>query len=428
MMIRRREPSRRTLSDEVNQDGADRQRESMMSVRSARIDSKAKNLLMGVTRKYSSEFCVARIRRRSLQLHRSYSFLLTITLMLCIPSLSIAEDESQAEEEASVEDVFDDDTYYTHNNDVDNEEWYMVLVFSLFFGFFITLFGAFIGYFSALEDSLMRRYKREGTVIFANVASTEFARGGGQVAIFTKQRDNPEYIAFCEYNCKMRENYTVRIRKQLKARQADFSSNPRPGTEGMLLSIRMQINREQSASQQPYYATADDCCGAVEDARNLNLDPWQDDPIPFGDVADRQFLELLLLPDHERSAYPRKQVDRACSIRYRLSTIGLVAFDLALAAFCTRLAANDVLALEHGGHRIIGWYAIASFLLLILLEVPLIHYFCHDNFVDSLREEYLESGDYIPLQCDDSSLSSGSDMYLSNAPQSLSASINSEVL
>jgi hypothetical protein len=355
-------------------------------------------------------------------------------MLICIPALVSAEDEQQ-EEEQEEEQVFDDDDYYAkdeyyaNTTGGGNEEWYMVLVFSLFFGFFITLFGAFIGYFSVLEDSLMRRYKRDGTSVFAKVVSSEFARGGGQVSLFTKQRDNPEYIAFCEYNCKMTEHYTVRIRKQFKSRQSDFSSNPRPGTEGMLLSIKVALSKsrsKQSAAQQqqqPYYATNYD--GTINDNNTTNFcgdeDPWQLDLNPIGEGTNRHDLELLFLPDKERSAYPRKQVERACSLRYRLSTIGLVTFGLALAAFCTRLAANDVLALEHGAHRIIGWYAIAVFLMLIFLEVPLIHYCCHTIFVDALREEYLESGEYIPLQCDDSSISSGSDMYLCMSPHNLSA-------
>eukprot|EP00545_Synedropsis_sp_CCMP1620_P008336 CAMPEP_0119028804 /NCGR_PEP_ID=MMETSP1176-20130426/39558_1 /TAXON_ID=265551 /ORGANISM="Synedropsis recta cf, Strain CCMP1620" /LENGTH=220 /DNA_ID=CAMNT_0006985027 /DNA_START=141 /DNA_END=799 /DNA_ORIENTATION=+ len=218
-------------------------------------------------------------------------------LLICMPSFSIAEDEQAEEQEA--EDVFDDDAYSKSSSDGDNEEWYMVLVFSLLFGLFITLFGAFIGYFSVLEDSLMRRYKREATSIFANVASSEFARGGGQVAIFTKQRDNPEYIAFCEYDCKMTENYTVRIRKQLKARQSDFSSNPRPGTEGMLLSIKMQVSQEQSKqtlpSLQPYYAAAAATAGDNNFCVDTEDDPWRLDPNPIGGIQDRQFLELLLL-------------------------------------------------------------------------------------------------------------------------------------
>lgn len=336
----------------------------------------------------------------------SSTFLFACILLLSLPR-SMAENVNEDLEDEQ-EDVFDDDSF---RKTEPNEEWYMVLVFSLFFGFSITLFGSFVGYFSVLEDILMRRYKKEGISIFADVMSSEFARGGGKVAIFTKQRDNPEYIAFCEYNCNLAKDYTVRIRKQVKAKQSDFSANPRPGTEGMLLSIRLAVSREAPELYTELANPEDPCCGG-----NELEDPWNEGA-PIADEG-RHFLELLILPGHERSAYPRRQVERACSIRYRLSTIGLVVFDLALAAFCTLLAANDVLALEHDGQKLIGWYAIAIFFLFFILQVPLIHYYCHQTFVDALKEEYLENGEYVPMPDDLSSLSSGSDMYLSRAQMS----------
>lgn len=334
------------------------------------------------------------------------AFLFTCCILLLYLPVSMAENVNEDQEDDQEEDVFEDDDYYSFRKKAPGDEWYMVLLFSLLFGFIITLFGAVVGYFSVLEDSLMRRYKAEGTTIFADVTSSEFARGGGKVAIFTKQRDNPEYIAFCEYNCCLAKDYTVRIRKQVKAKQSDFSSNPRPGTEGMLLSIRLAVSRD-APDMYTELATPDDpCCGG-----NEIEDPWNEGPLR--DDEERRYLELLILPGHEKSAYPRKQVERAGSMRYRLSTIGLVVFDLALAAFCTLLAANDVLALEHDGQKIIGWYAIATFFIFFLCEVPLIHYWCHESFLDALKEEYLENGEYVPMPDDCSSLSSGSDMYLS---------------
>ena len=338
--------------------------------------------------------------------------LVFLSLVISLIYLSTAAAEQNNVEEEVEKDVFDDDSYIDPKEDA----WYMVLVLSLLFGLFITLFGAFVGYFSMLEDSLMGLYMREGEPIFAKVVSSEFARGGGQVAIFTKQRDNPEYICFCEYD-RNTEGYTARIRKQCKAKASDFSSSPRPGTEGMLLSIKMATARQQQQQQQQVVGGDDDmfvefsnpedvCC-------NMDDDMWRS----VGAAADREYLELLILPNHERSAYPRKSVERACSTKYRLLTIGLVVCDLALAAFCTLWATNDVLGLEED-RRIIGWYAIAAFLVLIVLEVPMIHYCCHDMFLEALREEYLDNGEYVPLQDDASSLSSGSDMYLSMAWQS----------
>jgi hypothetical protein len=296
------------------------------------------------------------------------------------------------------EDVFDDDISPAYKNE--EEEWYMVLIFSLGFGFVITLFGAFVGYFSILEDNLMRKYRREGILIYADVVSSEFARGGGQVAIFTKQRDNPEYIAFVEYNQQICANYTVRVRKQVKAKASDFRSSPQPGTTGMLLSIKLQDGNP--SPQAGLAELTQDPCG----------DDWDGCSISAVDVP-RKFLEILVLPQYERSGYPLQQVERACSIRYRLSTIGLIAFIVVLAAYCTCSAANDVSDQEQNGNRVIGLYSIAAFVILISLQVPIIHCYCHSIFLDALKEEYLESGEFVPLPCDESSLSSGSDIFLS---------------
>ena len=325
------------------------------------------------------------------------------------------------------EDVFDDDTYNRKaSNGSDDDAWYMVLIFSLLFGLFLTFFRAFLGYFSFMEDNLMRRYLREGETIVARVVTSDFVRGGGgQVLVwFTHThnthgrpypRDNSEYMCICEYDRKLAEYYTVRIRKQCKAKAWDFLSNPKPGTEGMLLSIKsvtpIQPEITTTASQEErlieltkHEEGATVCCGDDEEL-------WGVEP-HYNELPHRHFLEMLILPTHDRSAYPKKAIERICSTRYRLSTLGLIVFDLALAAFSTCWAIKEVMSLD-GDRRIVGSYVVIAFLVLVVLEVPLIHCCCHALLLDALREEYLDNGDYIPLQDDASSLSSGSDRYLS---------------
>mmetsp|Transcript_30305 Transcript_30305/g.34551 ORF Transcript_30305/g.34551 Transcript_30305/m.34551 type:complete len:337 (-) Transcript_30305:628-1638(-) len=289
--------------------------------------------------------------------------------------------------------------------EANQQEWYIVFAFSLFFGFFISLFGAFIGYFSVLEDALIRKYREEGILIYGNVVSTEYARGGGN-AVLSKQKENSEYIVFVEYDFKMRDDYEVRIRKQMKAKASDFRNAVDPGKEGRRLDSLEPSNKsphKSPISNMDFLKIEYSGPGEF-----IDEDPWRlfGSCSAQGAVSARRYLELLILPGYERSAYPRNQIDRACSLRYRLSTIGLVLFDLALAAFCTRLAANDVLSLEHEEHRIIGWYAILTFLILLVLELPLIHFCSYQVFVDALKEEYIEHGEYVPLMCNSSSLSS----------------------
>ncbi len=132
-----------------------------------------------------------------------------------------------------------------------------------------------------------------------------------------------------------------------------------------------------------------------------------------------EYLELYVLRDYPKSGLPRRFVDRACSLRYRLSTLGLMVFDLALVAFCIKLAANAVLDLPDHHQRRMGWYAMLSFLLLLAMELPLIHWLLKGWLESALREEYLEHADVSPWAAaaaageEDSSLSSAeSDAYL----------------
>ena len=306
------------------------------------------------------------------------------------------------------------------------EEWYMVLVFSLLFGFFITLFGTAVGYFSYLEDSLLRRYRDEGETITARVVSVEFARAGGRQGLLWggAGKDDPEYNLFVEYDRHLRDTYLVRIRKQVKARLSDFSTplpphttTPSPKPSGIFQTPPRVAPFVESPKQQQ------------QQHQHQHLNPPQKDWFEQYSlqntsvsasslVATHHLLELLVLPGHEKSGFPKNQIHRSCGLRYRLSTVSLIAFDFALAAFCTWLAATSGLDLDID-HRRIGWYAFAAFFLLILLELPCVYLTMHEMFVQALLDEYLENGEYIHLPCDDSTISSKSDMYLSHEPVGL---------
>lgn len=292
-----------------------------------------------------------------------------------------------------------DDTY---DSEPKADEWYMVLIFSLLFGFFISLFGAFVGYFALLEDALMRQYRDKGELVKAEVVSVLLARG---LRHGRRGKPNPEYIVLVEYNRVIAISGVVRIRKQVKARESDFGKPCYPGLPTTIKTHGL-----------PTAATGDE--GDEWCMRYVNLDDKTPERIDYRTdpttIPNYQFLELLVLQDHDRSGYPRHQVERACGLRYRLSTLVLVAFDLALAAFCTTLAANSVLDREEQEKRI-GLHAIVGFVILISLEVPLIHLLLHRVFANVLRHEYLENGEYLHVPCGNSSISSGSDVYLSQS-------------
>ena len=128
---------------------------------------------------------------------------------------------------------------------------------------------------------------------------------------------------------------------------------------------------------------------------------------------ESQKLELLVLKGKAKSGYPKRQLERAGTLRYRLSTVGLVLANFLLSLFCFRMAANSVQAQEDDKERSIGWTIFCSFVALTVLEVPLLHCFFNNMLQQLLEEEYFETADLVPTNRDDSTLSShGSDMYL----------------
>jgi hypothetical protein len=352
---------------------------------------------------------------------------LHIVIFLVQFSAGAAEEDVGETNDASDDDIVSKKEY-------EDDSWFMLLLMSLLFGFFITLFGAWVGYFSTLEDKLMRRYWMEGETIVARVISSDFARGGGSTTTnvciaanndttsdrFHRSVANPEYVCFCEYDRNLAHNYIVRVRKQCKAKAWDFVLTPRPGSERMLLSIKRETSQrvDENGDEIMFVELPDQpeacCAGADDNGADANTDVHGGRAVP----PDRKFLEMLILPGHELSALPKKAVQRACSIQYRFSTAGLVLFGLCLALCCTYWAIHEVTSLEDDSQRARGWCAIVAFVVLAALEIPLIHGCCHGMLVDALKEEYLDSGDFVPMEDDASSLSSGSDMYLASQSRS----------
>ena len=77
-----------------------------------------------------------------------------------------------------------------------------VLTVSLIFGFFIILFCTVLGYFSFMEDALMRQYMRKGEIIKGDVMKAEFARGGGQVGACSNQTSYRRVCCICRISSR----------------------------------------------------------------------------------------------------------------------------------------------------------------------------------------------------------------------------------
>jgi hypothetical protein len=231
----------------------------------------------------------------------------------------------------------------------------------------ISFVGVSILYFSALEDSLMKRYKEKGAVVKASVVTSNFARSLGAANIDCSSPDEDveqEYVCCLEYRRTERVYYTVIIQKQVRATKKDFI--------------------------EPSYS---DSFGYVQFEIPTDLSLGEMSPC-------RRQMEILVLPGYSESGFPRRQIERACSWTYRASTVILVMFMFLLAGFCFHRAAVDL------DVEISSWFVPAALFTMVALEIGLVHLSLRGIFKIALREEYLENGSKLEMNGDPSTLSS----------------------
>lgn len=245
----------------------------------------------------------------------------------------------------------------------------------------------------------MRRYLEEGEVVEAAVIAADFARGGNGIQWGAAKSDRleTEYVLFVEYNRPIAEgSYMTRVRKQIKAKEADIT---RPchytyccegHEESVVLSSPIQV-------QKMLQLLHDDENGIY---RNQGL----------GTV------EMLVMPDFHKSGVLRPHVERCNTRRHKFSMAALVFSGIGLALFCVRLAAKSISFSKLNDStldtNLITLAMMGIFSLLVLLQMMVIHFCLQKVFVDALENEYLKSGDLVPFDEDDSSLSTGSDFFL----------------
>lgn len=335
----------------------------------------------------------------------------TLFLFLCYASTAIANtcgnSDGANDDYLSQQDCDDDDDVVQFFQESEsNNEWYMMLIFSLLFGYFIILFGSVVGYFSFMEDELLRQYRQEADIVQADVVAVQFTRRGLQTVPcgsnhIKGENQSREYVVIVEYmrglsTCSVQ---SMRVRKQVKVLETDF------------------LPRTISA-QSPYAPPTlhqKDTPAAQFDRQNCVLPNRSQLPsiVAPQDVS----LELYVLSAFPKSGYPCRQAERACSLRYRCSTVVFLIFVLLLGAGCLSLAMDAIFAMEREDvNQTGGWMAVGFFLVLVALQVPMIHCLMNQCLWSILKEEYLESG-----LCESdqqgvfSSMSSGSDAFLVDA-------------
>jgi hypothetical protein len=317
--------------------------------------------------------------------------------------------------------------------------WILAVVMSLLFAFCFSLFGSVLGYISFLDDAIMKRYQTgEAFVVEADIYSTEFARGAGHgsPSLVGFEGNQREYCVTVKYDQIICESYRIRIRKQIRVLESDFIlPDHLPDHPPELLNPKTTSGDNAKATK-----SLDPEAAPVVDPESLMVKDNKKRPAaPIIVVNQEKFLhdhrklELLVLNQKPKSGFPREQLDRRLSLRYRLSSVAFVIFTIFLALFCFRRAIRFITEEEDEQDRLFGWITVWVFVALIVIQIPCIHILLHTTLRDALEEDYFELAELVPTtgQEDDDDSSSSSDsenMFLSSDGHQRSSLSNTSTL
>ena len=322
--------------------------------------------------------------------HAMTGNLLRLILLIRLPAFSLSETATRTSSSPGDEGVAV----------VSAAESYTLASFAFLFGICISLVPVVIIYFSLLEHALLRKFTREGTVVEGRVVSGDlsFARHMPQSC---SQQGNTEYVAQIQYRFQEVNGYTSIVRKHIKALDSDFyqtsqEQNERYGSNN-IVQLHVELPDEE--------LNESDLCKHFDNGSDV---VFQEHP------SSQQYIQLLLLPDHPNSAVPQQQVARETQGKRWLPTallgIGLVS----LSGFCVHMGLSNALVVGSNDDlttsletnltwtRLLG-LATAATLTLLLVNVMLINWFCHNLFTAALYAEYLEGGEMM-MKMDDETL------------------------
>lgn len=263
----------------------------------------------------------------------------------------------------------------------------------------LSFVGLLLGYYSIQEDWLMRRYKRRGVKVHGSVQYAELTkthRATQKPCSRPGEVDKPikEYTAVVHYRQTSNDSemYRTSIRKQMTALETDFVHEP---NSKPLPTVIVQFDLGDKAN-----------------LRNNSEDFSSEVARRCGDESLHS-LDLLVLPEYPRSALPRQQVERGCSLWNRLPTYFLIVCIISIAVGCGLLSLHALsLHTVHYARAIAGVVTVALF----SMEMLIIRFFLDGWIQSSLRNEYLDGEDFAcgiqPCDTTTSTLSSHDSMLM----------------
>ena len=241
-------------------------------------------------------------------------------------------------------------------------------LFCLLFALFVSFVAVVVGYYSFLEDDLMKEYLQNATVHEAAVLTADFSRAAttnDPSSMCTRQEHaQSEYLANVEYHVVMKDQKRLLIRKEVKVFAVDFKK-----ASGSSSDIPHAIDIEFSPT----------CPSMRED--DLLSD--------FGG----QEVDVLVMSGYARSGLPRSQVLRTCSLSYRLPTAGLLVFLLVVAGGCLYTGVKMLIPAAWATYQL----ALTILALVLLIEVGLVVGCWGKCMRDGVHEIYLNGGEFVKL-------------------------------
>ena len=273
----------------------------------------------------------------------------------------------------------------------DMSDVYIIGGFCVLIAILMSFMAVTIGYYSWLEDGLMKDYFQNAVVHEATVLTAEFSRAATttkpNAACVPKEPGQSEYVARVEYRVTIpKSRQKLMIRKQVKVFASDFKASS-----------------EASSSDIPNAI-------AIEFAGSFTIPT--DDHHDLESVVQGQEVEVLVMPGYSRSGLPRSQVLRTCSLSYRLPTLGLLVFLLLMACVCfflgVKLSPEEVRPAGVAAYQL----ALLTMATVVLAEVSLVVGCWGKGMSEGVKQIYLEGGEYVRISHDDTTISSGDDSYL----------------
>lgn len=207
-----------------------------------------------------------------------------------------------------------------------------------------TLGAAIIAIFSFKEDKLIQRYVQDGEVIMAEIKAMTYIRGN--------PTSGEEYSVCLDYLRQLTKHYSVRIRKRCK------------------LEVK---------------------------------DKGQSDYMLQNEIL------IYVLPDENKSGYPKSSIDEKAGVFYRFFSLALVFLFEMLSISLFIISSMYILRKtesEDDEYELKVLKCIEGFFVILSVFIWPGFYYLGNEFINkSLREEYIDNGDILPTDNDDSTIS-----------------------